>query len=264
MHPDQELAIELAHGAGKILLEGFERFENLGVSYKGLRNPVTEVDEASEAFIRREIAKARPGDRVLGEEGGEDGGAGDGGRLWIVDPLDGTVNFMHGHPVFAVSIGLAVSGRMEVGVVHVPKTSETFHAARGGGARLGDKELSVSNQEDMGKALLATGFAYNRSKASQNNLDNFSRLSLSALGIRRMGAAAVDLAYVAAGIYDGFWEIHLAPWDVAAGGLVVSEAGGRVTDFAGGDGWLHGRNIVASNGSIHDDIRDHLTPFKEG
>ncbi|MHC4601571.1 MAG: inositol monophosphatase family protein [Planctomycetota bacterium] len=264
MHPDLELAVRLAHGAGAILLEGFDRLEAVAVAFKGKRNPVTEIDEASEAFLRQEIEAARPGDRVLGEEGGERGDGAGSDRLWIVDPLDGTVNFMHGHPVFAVSIGLAVMGRVEVGVVHVPKTGETYRAAAGEGAWRGGERLHVSTGDDLGKSLLATGFAYNRSGAAQNNLDNFNRLSLSALGIRRMGAAAVDLAYVAAGIYDGFWEIHLAPWDVAAGALLVREAGGRVTAFDGGEDWLYGRNIVASNGAIHDDIARRLTPFQEG
>ncbi len=259
MADDLALAIEMAHRAGVILEEGFRKRENVSVDYKGARDPVTEIDRASEAFLRREIGRARPGDRVLGEEEGEGDSSAEGARRWIVDPLDGTVNFMHGHPVFAVSIALEVEGRIEAGVVHAPLLGETFSAARGDGAFRSDKRMSVSKTPALEKALLATGFAYQRSKTGGNNLDNFGRLSLASLGVRRMGAAALDLAWTAAGIFDGFWELGLAPWDVAAGALLVQEAGGRVSAFDGGAAWLFGRNIVASNGAIHDDIRGNLS-----
>ncbi|MHC5037652.1 MAG: inositol monophosphatase family protein [Planctomycetota bacterium] len=255
-----EFALDLARRAGAILMEGWRDLEGLDVDFKGQRDPVTEIDRASERFLRKAIGERYPLDRVLGEEEGE-GGRAEGERLWIVDPLDGTVNYMHGHPVFAVSIALHVGGRVEVGVVHAPHLDETFHAVAGEGAFRNGKRIHVSPTADLSASLLATGFAYNRSDTAQNNLDNFSRLSLSALGLRRMGAASLDLAWVACGIFDGFWEIYLAPWDVAAGALLVREAGGRVTAFDRGEGWLFGRNIVASNGRIHDDMIRHLNPF---
>jgi myo-inositol-1(or 4)-monophosphatase len=262
MNDDLDLALTIARGAGEILLEGRERLTSLAVAYKGLRDPVTEIDRASEDYLRAEIARERPGDRFLGEEGGErEGGTGE--RLWIVDPLDGTVNFMHGHPVFCVSIALTVAGRVEAGVVHAPRMRETFWATRGRGAFCDGKRLRVSPEADLAGAVLATGFAYNRGEAGkQTNLDNFSRLTMASQGLRRMGAAALDLAYVAAGIYDGFWELYLSPWDVAAGALLIEEAGGRVTDFGGGDGWLFGKNILATNGRIHGAVAAHLTPFR--
>jgi myo-inositol-1(or 4)-monophosphatase len=263
MTDDLELALRLARGAGDILLEGQERLASLDVRFKGRRDPVTEIDRASEEFLRSELARERPGDRFLGEEGGERPG-GTGERLWIVDPLDGTVNYMHGHPVFCVSIALAVNGRVQAGVVHAPRMRQTFRAARGRGAFLDDRPLRVSASADLASAVLATGFAYNRGEEGrQTNLDNFSRLTMSCLGLRRMGAAALDIAWVAAGIFDGFWELYLSPWDVAAGALLVEEASGRVTDFSGGDGWLSGRNILATNGRLHDAVAAQLSPFRD-
>jgi myo-inositol-1(or 4)-monophosphatase len=225
------------------------------------RDLVSRADREAEQLV---VDRVPPGDDVLAEEGsGRSTGA---ARCWVVDPLDGTVNFLHGIPFWAVSIGVLEAGELVAAVVHAPALAETFTAVRGGGCRREGRPVSVSATVELGDALLATGFPYDRNRLADNNLDNWSTLALASAGLRRLGAASLDLAYVACGRLDGFWELHLAPWDVAAGVLLVAEAGGRVTDLAGGtdlDRLLHGRNIVASNGRVHDELRRHLMPLRE-
>ncbi len=252
-------AREVALGASGILREGFRKRVGLKVGYKSERDPVTEIDLKSEEYIRESIRSRFPSHGIMAEEGG-------GGRaedLWIVDPLDGTVNFMRGHPYYAVSIAYVHGGEPCAAAVAVPETGEVFTASKGGGAHRNGCPIAVSGTGNLGKALLATGFAYNRSLKLQNNLDNFSRLTMECTGVRRCGAAVIDLAFVAAGILDAFWELYLAPWDVAAGVLLVTEAGGKVTDFAGGPDCIFGSNILASNGALHEQIRSRLTPFRD-
>ncbi len=252
-------ALDTAREAGALLMDFFGGLSPDQIGYKGIRNVVTAADTASEKLIVGRIRTRFPEHDVLAEEGA--GRRTGSPRRWIIDPLDGTVNFAHGVPIFCVSLALEIEGVVRVGVVHAPYLRETFCAVEGGGARLNDEPCRVSNRDEMRYALLATGFAYMRDRVSHNNLDNFNRLSLAAEGVRRTGSAALDLCYVACGRYDGFWELFLSPWDVAAGALMVREAGGRVTDVAGGDDFLFGGNIVASNGLVHESLRSMLDPF---
>jgi myo-inositol-1(or 4)-monophosphatase len=275
-------AVSVAREAGDLLADGFGKVERGEVDYKGWRDLVTKYDLASERLVIERIRAAWPGHAILAEEGG--GHAGTAPYRWIIDPLDGTTNFVHRHPFFCVSIGLEDAGGILVGVVHAPQLRETFTAVRGGGAfrdggalREGElphecgaihqgegldggaRRLRVSSETDLSHALIASGFAYRQGEVGNTNLENWSRMSLETRGLRRCGSAALDLAYVAAGRYDGYWELALSPWDVAAGALLVREAGGRVTDACGGEDWLHGGSIVATNGSVHDSVLSRLS-----
>jgi myo-inositol-1(or 4)-monophosphatase len=184
------------------------------------------------------------------------------GPVWIVDPLDGTVNFVQGIPMFAVSLGYVEDGRPLAGVVHLPVLEQTFLGAPGSGAFEGDRPISVSVTPVLDSAVVATGFAYTRNEVADDNFENLRRVGLEARGIRRMGSAAIDLAYVASGRLDGFWELHLSPWDVAGGGALVEAAGGRVTDRRGGTDWLFGGHLVATNGLLHAGLQDALGPLE--
>jgi myo-inositol-1(or 4)-monophosphatase len=256
---------QVAEEAGKILMERFGRLAAGEIHRSGRRDVSTAADRESEAHIERRLTRLFPGTDVLGEEGLKQAG----GRpalgerpTWIVDPLDGTVNFVQGLPVFCVSIGLVEGGQPLLGVIHAPALGLTFLGGPGSGAFEGDRPISVSATPFLEEAILATGFAYDRDRLADNNLENFVQLGLKVRGMRRMGSAALDLAFVASGRLDGFWELHLEPWDVAAGAAIVRAAGGRVTDQRGGDDWLLGRNLVATNGLLHDALRGALTPLK--
>jgi len=256
-----EFAIETAKKAGELLLRHFEKLGASEVSFKGKRNLVTVADEESEEFIAGEIRRVFPDHSILAEEHARDRKSGK--FEWIVDPLDGTINYAHGHPFFCVSIALARNGEIILGAVHAPILRETYFAEKGKGAFLDNRRLSVTKSERLIDSLLGTGFAYVREETMNNNLANFSRLSMKARGVRRYGSAAIDLAYVAAGRLDGFWELYLAPWDVAAGSLFITEAGGKVTDFSDGNDYIYGQNIVASNGLVHEMIIENLDQFTE-
>jgi len=211
---------------------------------------VTEVDRACEALIVGALERERPDDAVLAEEGSGRDREGAPWR-WIIDPLDGTTNYAHGYPRFCVSIGVEHHGERTVGVVYDPLLDELFHAVRGGGAWLGERRLQVSREADLGNALLATGFAYDVRRTRDDNVEQFARFLKASRAVRRDGSAALDLCYVAAGRFDGFWEFKLHAWDVAAGLLIVEEAGGRCTDARGGPPLRSGRETVASNGLVH-------------
>jgi myo-inositol-1(or 4)-monophosphatase len=256
-----DFAIEVATRAGDLLLGRFEKLGESDISFKGKRNLVTIADKESEEFIVSEIRKAYPGHSILAEEKTRD--TKQSSCQWIIDPLDGTINYAHGHPFFCISLALVQDGEVILGVVYAPLLREMYHAQLGEGAYLGERRLSVSGADRLIDSLLATGFAYVREETMSNNLENFSRLSLKARGVRRYGSAAIDLAYVAAGRLDGFWELYLAPWDVAAGSLLVTEAGGKVTDLAGGHDYIYGQNIIASNGRIHQLVQENLNPFTD-
>ncbi|ADD26908.1 inositol monophosphatase family protein [Meiothermus ruber] len=215
---------------------------------------VTQADHESEAAIRELIASRHPDHVVLGEEQGQDK---EGAFRWIVDPLDGTVNYAHGFPFYAVSIGLEAHGEVVLGVVLDTARGELFTATKGGGAYLNGRPIRVSTRSTLVGSLLATGFPYDVSKDTEN-LVYFQRALTKGLMVRRPGAAALDLAYVAAGRLDGFWEVKLNPWDVAAGWLIVSEAGGRITGLQGEDYRLGNRYLVASNGLIHGPLLDTI------
>lgn len=253
-----EFAVQIAHEAGGILMAAYGRVARSQVSYKGWRNLVTETDLAVEEVLARRIAERFPAHGILGEERVRKDPLDPDQHCWVIDPLDGTTNFVHAHPVFCVSIGLTRRGQGIAGVVHAPYLEETFAGERGAGATLNGVPCRVSEESEIRGALLASGFAYRQDESANTNLENWAELSLVARGLRRCGAAALDLAYVACGRYEGFWELYLSPWDVAAGAVLVVEAGGSVTDFRGGEEWRSGREVLASNGLLHEEIRSHL------
>ena len=247
----KKVAIGAAQRGGHILTEyartGFR------VEHKALLNLVTDADRQSEQAIIETIRSAFPDHRILAEERGKEPG-GQSPYLWVIDPLDGTTNFAHGFPAYCVSIGVEYEKQVVLGVVFDPTRQDLFVAEAGRGATLNGIPIHVSRVPKLDASLLVTGFAYDIRETKDNNLDNFCRFSLSAQGIRRMGAAAIDLCYVASGRFDGFWELKLNPWDTAAGSLMVLEAGGKLTDFRGGSFSIYGPQIVASNGLIHDEM----------
>ena len=251
------MAVAAAQQAGKIIADAYRTEFRVDYKEGAATNLVTEVDRRSEVAIVEALSKAFPDHRILAEEGGE-GSQRQSPYQWVVDPLDGTTNFAHGFPVFCVSIGLAAEGRIVLGVVYDPIRQELFEAQAGEGAFLNGERMRVSRASTLEKALLVTGFAYDQ-EGRRSNLDHFSRFALRAQGIRRTGSAAIDLCYVASGRIDGFWELKLFPWDVAAGSLIVTEAGGLVTNFAGNPFSIYGNEILASNGLIHQAMIDVLT-----
>ena len=218
---------------------------------------VTAVDREVDALVVARIRQRFPEDGILTEEGGP-AGVEASQRVWILDPLDGTRNYIAAYPFYSVSLALVVNGRPEVGVVQVPVLRETFWAVRGGGAFLNGEPIHVSTSHSLQGSLLATGFACLRSGRKPNNVPVLIRILEKARDIRRSGSAAADLCSVACGRIDGFWEIGLAPWDVAAGGLLVQEAGGQVTDLSNGADWLFGRELIASNGTLHQVLRSEI------
>lgn len=218
------------------------------ISKKDRINLVTEVDLEAERIVVERIRFHFPDHQILAEEGGLTGA--DASFRWIVDPLDGTTNYAHGYRFFCVSIGLEIDRELQLGVVYDPVTEELFTAEKGQGARLNGQPIGVSPQDVLVDSLVATGFSYDREQM-QRNLDLFGRVMLKVQAIRRDGAAALDLCYVACGRFDAFWELHLSPWDVAAGKLMVEEAGGRVTDLRGKSWQMRGGEVLASNGTLH-------------
>jgi myo-inositol-1(or 4)-monophosphatase len=246
----EQVGIEAAVAAGRLLMKRFRT--DFAVSHKGDTNLVTEVDVAAEELIVSRVLKAFPDHAILAEEKHSE--ARDASHRWIIDPLDGTTNYAHGYPAFAVSIGLQLGQTLEWGTVYNPNLDELFVARRGCGARLNGKPIGVSKTADLGASLLATGFPYDIRTSRENNLDYFAEFSLKARAVRRAGSAALDLAYVAAGRFEGFWELKLSPWDCAAGYLMVREAGGVVTNLRGEPGSIYERESLASNGYIHDQM----------
>jgi myo-inositol-1(or 4)-monophosphatase len=240
-------AVDLARKAGSLLKEKFNQKHE--IHYKGEINLVTEADKMSEDLIIAAINRNFPDHGILSEESPAIPGA---GKLrWIIDPLDGTTNYAHRYPVFCVSIALENDGEIVLGVVYDPMRDEMFVSVRGEGAYLNDKKLAVSSLKDISRSLLATGFPYDIRESKENNLDYFNAMAINVQAIRRAGAAALDLAYLAAGRFDGFWELKLKPWDTAAGCLLVTEAGGVIFDIAGGKWNLYSPDLLASNGLIH-------------
>jgi myo-inositol-1(or 4)-monophosphatase len=222
------------------------------IQYKGEINLVTEVDYLSEALIIERIHHAFPGHDIMAEESLET--ANGSAFRWIIDPLDGTTNYAHGLPIFCVSIALEVEGMIRLGAVCNPMLDELFVAEKGEGAFLNGRRLAVSQTAELSRGLLATGFPYDIREDRNNNMNYFKAMAIHAQAIRRTGSAALDMAYVAAGRFDGFWEVKLMPWDIAAGWLLITEAGGKVTDFQNDPYQLHSPHILASNGSIHGEM----------
>lgn len=251
--PLLNFAIQIAREAGGILIDRLGRA--LQVFQKGDIDLVTEADLASEKLLIERINSHYPRHRILAEESGASEGVGavpgEGEWRWIIDPLDGTTNYAHGYPCFCVSIGVERAGRIEMGVVYDPTRDELFAAERGRGATMNERRVRVSAVEDLNRAMLCTGFPYNVRERPDFARD-FTNFTLKAQAVRRDGSAALDLAYVACGRFDGFWENGLNPWDVAAGVLLIEEAGGRVTDFRGGPLDIYTPKVLASNGLLHE------------
>ncbi|NNE98347.1 MAG: inositol monophosphatase [Pyrinomonadaceae bacterium] len=244
-------AIETARQAGNILLEKFDK--KIAISKKGEIDLVTEADLASEKFIIDRIKTQHPLHSILAEESGEAVLIGDGKWKWIIDPLDGTTNYAHGYPCFCVTIALEYREEIVVAVTYDPTRDEVFSAEKDGGASLNNKNISVSDTDDIGDALLVTGFPYDISQR-ENFARHFEKMLLRSRAVRRDGSAAIDLAYVACGRFDGFWEEGLNPWDMAAGVLLVEEAGGRVSYYDGSKFSIYKPPLCASNGRIHNEM----------
>jgi myo-inositol-1(or 4)-monophosphatase len=260
MHGQEELktylraAVRACRAAGRLQMASLGKLQK--VEHKGEIDLVTAVDRQSEDRIVGILTRAFPGHGILAEESPPTSGK--SGHLWVVDPLDGTTNYSRGFPVFCVSIALAQRGRVVAGAVYNPVLNELFTAIRGGGARLNGRRLQVSAQEDLDGAFLATGFPYDIRRSKRNNLDHFTRFATRCLAIRRAGSAALDLAGVACGRFDGYWELKLKPWDLAAGTLLVTEAGGRVSSMEGRSWTLKQGGVIASNGRVHRRMLDVL------
>ncbi|MFZ5821016.1 MAG: inositol monophosphatase family protein [Chloroflexota bacterium] len=237
----------LARQAGEILRAGYQKEHQ--VTYKGVIDLVTETDHQSEAFLLGEIRSQFPDHHIMAEEsGGSQGNT----HQWYIDPLDGTVNYAHHIPIFCVSIGYASNGRLSLAAVYDPMRDEMYSAERGRGARLNGRPLRVSGVDDLQRSLLVTGFPYDVWNTEFDNFGNFVKFAKLTQGVRRLGSAALDLCYVAAGRFDGFWELALKPWDVAAGGLICQEAGATVTNVAGGPDFISPpQSIVATTPGIH-------------
>ena len=243
-----ETGTAAALAAGDLLRRRFRT--SMEISRKGAIDLVTEVDVAVEDLVVSILRREFPGHGILSEE--KYAKAERAPVTWIIDPLDGTTNYARGYPSFAVSIGLEVCGELEFGVVYNPVLKELFTARRGRGARLNGEPIRVSGVDILDAGFLTTGFPYDIRTSSETNLEHFAGFAVRSLAVRRGGSAAMDFCYVAAGIFDGFWELRLQPWDCAAGYLMVREAGGRVTDFSGRPGMIDDRESLATNGLIHD------------
>jgi myo-inositol-1(or 4)-monophosphatase len=248
------VAVEAARTAGGILKENIHGARE--ITYKGDINLVTEMDTRSERAVVGILRASFPGHGIIAEEETRITNA--SGYTWIIDPLDGTTNYAHGYPCFSVSIALEHEGDVIIGVVYDPMRDELFTAQKGQGAYLNGKRIKVSTVDELIKSLLATGFPYDRKVSEKNNMNYFHDLLMASQEVRRDGSAALDLCSVAAGRFDGFWELKLKPWDVAAGSLIVREAGGRVTDLADNTFDIFGDEVLASNGIIHGQMVEKL------
>jgi myo-inositol-1(or 4)-monophosphatase len=247
----------IARSAGELLMDWHGRLSSLDIKRKSAqRDLVTSADVAAEKLILQQLTQAFPRDGIFAEESGTSDL--DAEHIWYIDPLDGTTNFVHSLPMFCVSIARVTNGEPDVAVVFLPRLDECFSAASGLGCKLNGKPVHVSNSQELLQSLLATGFPYRRHLLEDNNLENFNRMFLNQQGVRRMGSAAADLAYVACGRLDAFWELHLGPYDVAAGGLLVREAGGEVDTIEPGGDWIHGSNILAGPSQLTQQLREVL------
>jgi myo-inositol-1(or 4)-monophosphatase len=261
LHPMLNIAIKAARAAGAIINRASLDLDRLQVNTKAPNDFVTEVDHAAEAAIIDTLLGAYPGHGILAEESGSARGARDSEYVWIIDPLDGTTNFIHGLPTYAVSIGLSFRNLIQQAVVYDPARNDLFYATRGRGAYLNDRRLRVSKRTRIADALIGTGFPFRKGDDLGEYLRILETVMKSCAGVRRPGAAALDLCYVAAGWYDGFFETGLSPWDVAAGSLLVTEAGGLVGNFTGEADFLHQREVVAGSPKIYGQLVQMLAPY---
>ncbi len=260
LHPMLNIAIKAARAAGAIINRASLDLDVLKVATKSPNDFVTEVDRAAELAVIETLLGAYPGHGILAEESGREHGARDSEYVWIIDPLDGTTNFIHGFPVYAVSIALAHRGKVEQAVVYDPTRNDLFYASKGRGAYLNERRLRVSRRTRLTESLIGTGFPFRRGDNFKRYLRMFEEVSQQCAGLRRPGAAALDLCYVAAGWYDGFFETGLSPWDVAAGSLLVTEAGGLIGNFTGEADFLYQREIVAGNPKVYGQLVRLLAP----
>src|SRR5882672_1988103 len=257
MQPLLNIGMRAARRAGDLIVRSLSRLDSLKIDSKGRNDFVTDIDRKAEADIIATIRRAHPQHAFLAEESGR---TGDDEFVWIIDPLDGTTNFLHGFPTFAVSIALQHKGRLQHAVVYDPMRQEFFTASRGEGAQLEGKKIRVSKQKELEGSLIGTGFPYRaNAKWLEPYIAMMRVVMTTAAGVRRPGSASLDLAYVAAGRLDGFWEIGLAPWDTAAGTLIITEAGGLVTNL-GGNEYTQGGNIICGNPKVHAALVAALAP----
>jgi myo-inositol-1(or 4)-monophosphatase len=261
LHPMLNIAIKAARAAGSIINRAALDLEVVQVGKKGPNDFVSEVDRAAEAAIIDILLDAYPDHGILAEESGSERGAQDSEYVWIIDPLDGTTNFLHGFPVYAVSIALAHRGQVQQAVVYDPTRNDMFYASRGRGAFLNDRRLRVSKRIRLADCLIGTGFPFRKGDNFKRYVKMFEEVMQSCAGLRRPGAAALDLCYVAAGYYDGFFETGLSPWDVAAGSLMITEAGGLIGNFTGEADFLHQREVVAGAPRIYGQLVTMLAPY---
>lgn len=261
LHPMLNIAIKAARAAGSVINRASLDLERLEVTTKGHNDFVTEVDQAAERVIIDTLLQAYPGHGILAEETGREHGAKHSDYVWIIDPLDGTTNFIHGMPQYAVSIALAFRGKVEQAVVYDPARNDLFYATKGRGAFLNDKRLRVSKRLRLADSLIGTGFPFRKGDNFKRYLKIIEELMPACAGLRRPGAAALDLCYVAAGWYDGFFETGLQPWDCAAGSLIITEAGGLVGNFTGEADFLYQREIVAGNPKVYAQLVQLLAPY---
>jgi myo-inositol-1(or 4)-monophosphatase len=255
------IAVKAARAAGSIINRAALDVERLTITAKGVNDFVTEVDQAAEEAVIETLLTAYPGHAILAEESGRTRGAKDSEFLWIIDPLDGTTNFIHGFPVYAVSIALAFRGKIEQAVVYDPTRNDLFFASKGRGAFLNDRRLRVSKRTRLADSLIGTGFPFRKGDNFKRYVEMFEQVMQHCAGVRRPGAAALDLCYVAAGWYDGFFETGLSPWDVAAGSLIITEAGGLVGNFTGEADFLYQREAVAGNPKVYGQLVQMLAPY---
>ena len=261
LHPMLNIAVKAARAAGSIINRAALDVERLQVTSKGVNDFVTEVDKAAEEAVIETLLTAYPGHAILAEESGRMHGAKHSEYLWIIDPLDGTTNFIHGLPIYSVSIALAFRGKVEQAVVYDPSRNDLFYASKGRGAFLNDRRLRVSKRVRIAEALIGTGFPFRKGDNLKRYMKMMEEVMSQCAGLRRPGSAALDLCYVAAGWYDGFFETGLSPWDVAAGSLIVTEAGGLIGNFTGESDYLYQREVVAGSPKIYGQLVQMLTPY---
>jgi myo-inositol-1(or 4)-monophosphatase len=261
LHPMLNIAVKAARAGGAIISRASQDLDRLTVTSKGHNDFVTEVDQAAEYAIIDTILQAYPGHAILAEESGREHGAKHSDYVWIIDPLDGTTNFIHGLPQYAVSIALAYKGRVEQAVVYDPTRNDLFYATKGKGAFLNDKRLRVSKRTRLLDCLIGTGFPFRKGDNFKRYMKMFEEVMQACAGVRRPGSAALDLCYVAAGWYDGFFETGLNPWDIAAGSLIITEAGGLVGNFTGEADYLYQRELVTGSPRIYAQLVQILAPY---
>jgi myo-inositol-1(or 4)-monophosphatase len=261
LHPMLNIAVKAARSAGAIINRAALDIDLLKVNTKNPNDFVTEVDHASERVIIDTLLEAYPGHGILAEESGRTQGAKHSEYVWIIDPLDGTTNFIHGLPTYAVSIALAYRGLVQQAVVYDPARNDMFYASKGRGAFLNDRRLRVSKRIRLSESLIGTGFPFRKGDNFKRYMKMFEEVMQNCAGLRRPGAAALDLCYVAAGWYDGFFETGLQPWDVAAGSLLVSEAGGLIGNFTGDADYLYQREVIAGNPKVYGQLVQLLAPY---